>query len=198
MDFKYKYKYPKTKNNNLILILLLFIFIILNSTQNNTKKFHKLIKLTSGKFFTIFDSGIYLYDSNFTICKTLYIFEENEKIISKEDSINTLISEIANIDVYYVIALAKKYLYIYNCTSNSLIRYFLNKLNDDNSKREGVNYNLIPYEINNIYIKFIISHLCDKDRPYKIYFFFMNFIFYKKKLFVKKKIIKRLIIGLLH
>ena len=182
MDSEYKYKYQKLINNSFMFLIFLFIFTIPNNAKDNSNIFHKLIKLTSDEFFIILDSGIYLYDSNFTSCKTLYIFQGNEKIISKEDSINTLISEIANNDKYYAIALAKKYIYIYNCTGNSLTRYFLNKLNDYKADQKGVNYNLIPYEINNIYIKFIISHLYDNTPQHKMYFYFYTINFLQKSI----------------
>ena len=189
----YKNKYPKLICNNLIIIFFLILNIIQNN-DNNINKFHKLIKLTSsGEYFTILDSGIYIYDQNFMACKTLYIFQDSEKISSRKDSINTLISEIENNGQYYAIALAKKYLYIYNCTNNSIFRYLLNKLKETKSDQDGVNYNLIPYEMNNNFIKFIISHMYDNTLGHKIYYYYFTIDFLEKKIISEEKYYKDVI-----
>ena len=189
----YKNKYRQLICNNLIVIFFLFLHIIQNN-ENDINKFHKLMKLTSsGEYFTILDSGLYLYDQNFTACKTLYIFQDSEKISSRKDSINTLISEIENNGQYYAIVLAKKYLYIYNCTNNRIFRYLLKRLKEEKSDQDGVNYNLIPYEINNNFIKFIISHMYDNMVGHKIYFYYFTIDFLAETIISEEKYYKDVI-----
>ena len=175
-------------NNIYLSIIIFYLVTLINSenSQNNENKFQKLIKLPSEEFFIIFENGIYIYNSNFTTCKPLYFFQDTEKIMNSEDSINTLISEIKNGNEHYVISLAKKYLYIYNFTKNNLIRYQLSQLNTKKYNQKGVNYNLIPYEIDNFHIKFIISFLYDNMPYHKIFFLYFNIKFLEKSIECKE------------
>ena len=116
------------------------------------------------------ENGIYIYNSLFSEYNIIFSFKDSQKISNSDDYINTIISEIKSNNINYIVILSKKYLYIYDSTNQKKYEYYLNDLNDKWYSQSGVIYNLLPYEFQNNYIKFIISFAQENGSHHKLIF----------------------------
>ena len=156
--------------------ILILIFSFLNILLEKKEiEFQKIIKLSlSEEYFVIFNTGIFIFNSNFTVNKTIHYFNNQQIISTNDDSINTIISEIKKDNDKYIICLVKKYLYVYQESNNNLNNYYISKLTESTYSQKGVNYNLVPYSIENNNLYLIISLINEKFASHSIYFLYYN------------------------
>ena len=172
MGFLFEFfKYNNKKSIfSFIIIFISFSFFILVKAIDN--KFLKMIKLSNGEYFIIFENLINIYSSNFlnysTISDTITINIKNIKNIS--------ISEYIYEKEIYVLFLIDKSLYIYDYTKKSLNNFLLRELTDLKYDIEGYYFNFIPYKNNDGNIYFIISLIYD----HQISFYYYKIISFQK------------------
>ena len=184
----FKSPYYILSNFILFFVLFLLLFILSESLDN---PFKKLKKLPNGNYYIIRQNGIYLYNNNFTNYKTLYTFQDSEKIITYDDRINTIISELKQDDKTHIINFIKKKIYIYNYEDDNMYDspYNLKELSDKNDYHQnGVNYNLIPYEFSNDNLKFIIAFIVEGIVNHVITFVFYTINIFKKSITCNKEL----------
>ena len=168
--------FMKTLCNNTFFVLLIIISFFIAIKP----EFIKLKKLPNDNYFIIKTDGLYKYNHDFSECNRIYSFTSANQIKTSDDIINTLISEIKQDDITYIICLSKKRIYIYNYNDNELYNspYYLSELNTNKDyKAEGVNYNLIPYNLNENILYFIIILIIEgsiSDIGNKIAFLYYN------------------------
>ena len=174
--------------NYITYISITFYYLLNFVIELNEAKFQKIKKLSSsGDYFIILDNGLFIYNSDFTEKTTIYSFNNNQKISSNEDSTNTIITELKNNDDTYIICLAKKYVYLYDDSNKKIYNYYLSKLSEEDYSQSGVIYNLMPYNIQNNIIYFIISFIREKLAAHKIIFLYYNFNYIENTLNLAEK-----------
>ena len=186
-------------NNTFLILLILTSFFIAIKSKS---EFIKLKKLPNDNYFIIKSDGLYKYNSDFSESNQIYSFTSANQIKTSDDIINTLISEIKQDDITYIICLSKKNIYIYNYNSNKTYGspYYLIGL-DSNDKyiAKGVNYNLIPYNLKENILYFIIILITEGsplDIGNKIVFLYHNINLLNNKItFEKNKNFKDTIYG---
>ena len=149
--------------NIIIFYLLTFVLEIYSEI------FVKLKKINSSNYFAIFNTGLYIYNYDFTQKMLLYEFNESQIIKNDEDKKTAIISDITENNNIYIICLVKKYAYIFNNINNELNLYYLSLLSG-NYDQKGVIYNLMPYDIKNNNIYFILSFIYEKTALNQIIF----------------------------
>ena len=178
-------------NNTFLILLILTSFFIAIKSKS---EFIKLKKLPNDNYFIIKSDGLYKYNSDFSESNQIYSFTSANQIKTSDDIINTLISEIKQDDITYIICLSKKNIYIYNYNSNEIFDspYYLKEL-DSNKKyiAKGVNYNLIPYNLKENILYFIIiliteGSFFDLDIGNKIVFLYHNINLLNNKITFEK------------
>ena len=173
----------------IIYLLITFICFINFVTEVNGAKFQKIKKLSSsGDYFVILDNGLFIYNSNFTENLTIYSFNDIQKISNNEDSINVIISELKNNDDIYIICLVKKYLYLYDDSNKKIYNYYLSDLSSKSDYcQSGVIYNLMPYNIQNNQLYFIISLINEQFAANKIIFLYYNYNYLENTINIKEQ-----------
>ena len=150
-----------------ILYFCLLYYLFYNSLQSLIYgKFPNAKKLPSGHYFILFDKGINIYDSNFSLNKSLCNFSGNE-IIGENDYEKTVISYYkTNNNNYYILCFIKgTFLYIFN-NSNCELAQITIQLNCT-----GKYYYIIPYKYNETSLEYIISFIYEY---YDFYFFYFS------------------------
>ena len=143
-------------NNIIIIISFYYIF---------AGEFIDITKLSlNDKYFVILDTGLYLYDSNFLICSSIYEFkdeykESNNKIILKGFHYKSKA---------YIICLVNEYVFIYNENTYTILNYKIEQI----ILFKDCYYDMMPYKIENSYIGFIV--VLNKDNK-NLLFYFYNF-----------------------
>ena len=143
-------------NNIIIIISFYYIF---------AGEFIDITKLSlNDKYFVILDTGLYLYDSNFLICSSIYEFkdeykESNNKIILKGFHYKSKA---------YIICLVNEYVFIYNENTYTILNYKIEQI----ILFKDCYYDMMPYKIENSYIGFIV--VLNKDNK-SLLFYFYNF-----------------------
>ena len=137
-------------------ILLILIYQINYSLNNDISqyiiegKFPRARLLSSGKYFIILDKGIYLFNNNFSLNKTIYNFTDDE--IIEYDYFEAVIYEFENNHSNYLICINSGfYLYIYETNNNQFYNSFI-----DNVDSTLYSYDLIPYKFNDSTLQYII------------------------------------------
>jgi len=145
------------KLSNLIIIIS-FYYIF-------TREFIDIKKLfLIEKYFIILDTGLYLYDSDFLNCSSIYEFKDEYK---KEN--NTIILKGFHYkSKAYIICLVNEYIFIYNENTYTILNY---KIEQIHKFKDGY-YDMMPYKIENSYLGFIVVLNKDID---KLFFYFYNF-----------------------
>ena len=133
--------------------LYLFLIFIKNSFDSIIiEKFPKAIILPSGNIFMILESGFYIYNSKFSLNKTIYSFTSDEKIDNDEEYNKIAFSEIELDDNFYIFCLTKdKILFLFENNNYQYNKYIL----DLTSK--GNYYSITPKEYNKTETKILIS-----------------------------------------
>ena len=136
------------------ILLILFQKSISETLMNG--RFPNAKLLPSGKYFILVDNGIYIYNSNFSLNKTIANFFNNE-CMDEEDYNKAIITEFKDDynNNFYIICLVKvQFLYIFESQ-----KYILYKriINDINKSRKYIN--LIPLKMDYPNFHFIISFI---------------------------------------
>ena len=152
---------------------LISFFILLHLFQKSIpvtlmegRKFPNVKVLPSGKYFILVDNGIYIYNSNFTLNKTITNFS-NDECMNEEDYNKVIINEfVDDNNNFYIICLVKvQFLYIFESQKYILYK---SKINDIDKTRQY--YNLIPLKMEYPNFHYIISYISQISN-YKINLF---------------------------
>ena len=160
-------------NSNFFSSTLISFFILLHLFQKSIsvtlmegRRFPNVKVLPSGKYFILVDNGIYIYNSNFTLNKTITNFT-NDECMNEEDYNKVNITEfVDDNNNFYIICLVKvQFLYIFESQ-----KYILYKsiINDIDQARQY--YNLIPLKMEYPNFHYIISYI-NQNSNYKINLF---------------------------
>ena len=147
------------------LITLIFLHIFIETKEVTFQKITKISLLE--EYFVVLDTGLYIYNSNFSECSVIYNFNDSQKII---DNYDFTLEEFKNEQHNFIICLIKKYLYIYDYNIKSIFIYYLKEL-DNNI---GEYYDLLPYKFENNFLNFIISFIDLNDNCIKIIYYDFN------------------------
>ena len=151
---------------NIIIIELYFMLILIKTVSADT--FIDIKKLSfNNDYFVILDNGLYLYDSNFKHCALIYEFNKSEYNNIERNKIN--LTELYHENKAYIFCLVNEYLFIFNEYSNQTLCY---KINEISSFGNDDCCNILPYNIENNNINFIIAF---DDDTNGMYFYFYNF-----------------------
>ena len=165
------------KSKYIFIIAFIFNTITCYNTLNISNTKYPITKvLNSGNFFVVLQNGIFIYNPDLTLNKTIYNFTA-EEAINKTDFHKSSISEyIDNKNNRYILCLIKGlYVYIYT-NENDYINKF--ELNID---EKGLFYSLIPNIYNDHIMKVIICFLTENNSIN-----YINFLLYQFNLFDNK------------
>ena len=143
---------------NTLIIIINFYYIFAGEFIDIKKLF--LIE----KYFVILDTGLYLYDSDFLNCASIYEFkdeykEANNKIILKGFHYKSKA---------YIICLVNEYVFIYNENTYTILNYKIEQINTF----KDCYYDMMPYKVENSYLGFIV--VLNKDENI-LFFYYYNF-----------------------
>ena len=139
------------------LTIALMIHLISLLPKNETK-FIEIKSLNSGKYFVVFDNGLFIYNSDFSEIKAFTPIEINS-------SERLIIIKHINQENIYIFCLIKNYLYIYDEKNNKFVPLQMNEL-IEKKLIDYKYYNIIPYNKDNK-LKLIISSLkTEKKRKF--------------------------------
>jgi hypothetical protein len=119
------------------------------------KRFPNVKILPSGKYFILVDNGIYIYNSNFSLNKSITNFS-NDECLNEEDYNKAIITEFKddNNNNFYIICLVKaQFLYIFESQKEILYKSIINI---DKTRNY---YNLIPLKMEYPNFHYIISFI---------------------------------------
>ena len=159
-------------NSNFFSSTLISFFILLHLFQKSIsvtlmegRRFPNVKVLPSGKYFILVDNGIYIYNSNFTLNKTITNFT-NDECMNEEDYNKVNITEfVDDNNNFYIICLVKaQFLYIFESQREILYNWEIN------IKDSGKYYNLIPLKMEYPNFHYIISYISQTSN-YKINLF---------------------------
>ena len=143
------------------LTIALMIYLISLLPKNETK-FIEIKSLNSGKYFVVFDNGLFIYNSDFSESNNIKSIEINssERLI--------IIKHIYQENIY-IFCLLNNYLHIYDEKNNKIDSFQIDKL----IEKELIDYqyyNIIPYNRDNK-LKLIISSLKTEKKKAKCFLF---------------------------
>ena len=163
----------------------LFLFLSFNFTiclfeLKIIENYLQVKLLPSGNYFIILSKGIYIYNPNFTLNKTIHSFTNDENIDNKE---NILISEYKIDDKLFISCLnQQQFLYIFEANT---LEFYTRTLFIDICCYFYYNLNLITYKYkNNDTLEYIIYFFCYRESLYN-YYYEINFLFYEIFSFMK-------------
>lgn len=150
--------FSKLLNSNFFSSILISLFILFSLFQKSISeklmdaKFPNAKVLPSGKYFILVDNGIYIYNSNFSMYKTIVNFS-NDEIMDEKEYAQTKITEFKDNNKFYIICLVKlRFLYIFE----SQEEYFCKR--ELNIDKKIQSYNLIPLKIDYPNFHYVISY----------------------------------------
>ena len=120
-----------------------FILIIIYLIITNERKFLEIKRLSSDKYFVIFDTELVVYTNDFTENKSILNFS---KIIDSFDS--TRIKTYTYNGTIFIFCLIENELFIYDDNKEKIFKFNMNSLISRNLL-EYKYYNIIPYNTNN-------------------------------------------------
>ena len=138
-------------NSRSIIILYIFYYLILIK-EISCGEFIDMKKLSlNDSYFVTLDSGLYVYNSDFSDCALIHNF--NKKINSND---KVIITELYNEQNAYIICLVNDLFYIFDEYTNRTNKCYLNEF--DIFKNNY--YDILPYKIdnNNNNISFFVSY----------------------------------------
>ena len=153
------------------ILLILFQKSISETLMNG--RFPNAKLLPSGKYFILVDNGIYIYNSNFSLNKTITNFSDDE-CIDGTDYNKAIITEFKDDynNNFYIICLVKvQFLYIFESQKYILYKSIINGI-DENRKY----INLIPLKVEYPNFHFIISFISQNTSYYQINLFLQEII----------------------
>ena len=155
-------------------LFLLFLFIK-NCFESIIKgKYPKAIILPSGNFLIILESGLYVYNSDFSLIKAIYTFPENEKIDNDEEYNKIALSEIKLDNIFYIFCLTKNnILFSFENNDYQFNKYYLSDL-----IIKGNYYSINLKEYENQEIKILISFISRENESDSKYKFILNYYVY--------------------
>ena len=145
--------------NFLTIALMIHLISLL---PKNEIKFIEIKSLNSGKYFVVFDNGLFIYNSDFSESNNL-------KSIEIDSSERLIIIKHINQENVYIFCLINKYLYIYDEKNNKIVSFQIDKL----IEKELIDYqyyNIIPYNRDNK-LKLIISSLKTEKKKENFFLF---------------------------
>ena len=151
---------------NVIIVEIIYLLILIKAIYSES--FIDMKKLSHNDYyFVILDTGLYLYDSTIENCSLIYQFnnEELNKENIEKNKIN--ITELYNVQKAYIFCLINEYLFIFNEYNYKLLNYSINEIA---TFKNGEYYNLMPYNIENNNISFIIAF--NNDTNYLLFYFY--------------------------
>ena len=152
------------KSSHIIIIYLYYIFISINEAFSQT--FIDMKKLSiRDNYFVVLDSGLYLYNFNTLNCSLIHEFNNIEY---KNSDNNILINELYYSYKAYIFCLVNEYLFIFNEKTFTLLNYKINEI----SLFTNNFYNILPYNIQNNNISFIIVF---NNASTNLFFYLYNF-----------------------
>ena len=147
-------------NSNSLAIILIIFLISLPSTKET--KFIEIKSLKSGKYFIVFDTNLFIYDTHLKNENTLTGFKMNF-------SSNLIIIKHIFQENTYIFCLINDYIYLYDENENNLSSFKMKDL--IGSELLDYEYiNIIPYNDNNK-LKLIISSLKEELKAEKCFWF---------------------------
>ena len=164
----------------------LIIIYLISFLPKNEAKFIELESLSSGNYFIVLDSGIFIYNNELKEKKSLRDFERNNKI-GTSDIIN-IRKHIYNENIY-IFCRINNYLYIYDEYNNKLTSFIMTYYVDQTLLNYKY-YNIIPYNTNDNKLNIIISSIreevkkewCWESIRCKYYYYYNDYIDYNIKL----------------
>ena len=148
------------------IIIIEFYYILISIKASLGEKFLDLKKLSLyDSYFIILDTGLYLYDFNNFNCSLIYQFNNNEYRGDPNNKI--ILTELYYTYKAYIFCLVNEYLFLYSENTYKLFNY---KIEDIINLNSDINYNIMPYKIENNKICFIFA--LNKDR--NLFFSFYN------------------------
>ena len=132
------------------IIMLYFISFL----QESCAKFFEIKSLSSGKYFVIFDNGIFIYDVNF---KQLKVLQNFNRILSNSDRI--IIKDHIFNEKIYIFGIINNYLYIYDDSKEIII---MNSI--DNKLLNYRYYDILPYNTKENKLNFILKSIIFKSQ----------------------------------
>ena len=147
------------------IVILIFLNLFIETKEIIFQKIKK-ISLTEESF-VVLDTGLYIYNSNFSECSVIYSFNDSQKI---NGNYEFTLEEFKNDEHNFIICLIKKYLYIYDYKMKAIFFYYLKEL--DNNK--AIYYDLLPYKFENNSLNFIISFIDSTNKCIKIVYYDFN------------------------
>ena len=157
--------------NFTIMIIFLFSAIIGNSYLNISNAKYPILKvLNSGNYFIILQKGIYIFNTDLTLNKSIYNFTIDE-IRNETDSTKCGISEyIDNENNHYILYLLKAlYIFIYKDEDE-----FINKF-EINIDEKGYYYDIIPIKYHDNKFETIICFMNNKNNFNQLNFYLYKF-----------------------
>ncbi len=139
-----------------------FIYIIiLFSTQTKCEDIFKYIKKLSfdDNYFVVLDTGLYLYNSKLLNCALITSFNSS---VYKNDNDRIITKELIYDNIYYIFCLVNRYLFLFN-EKNNITNSFL--IDEDDIISTNY-YDLLPYKVENNFLRFIIPFNNDTLRIY--------------------------------
>jgi len=139
-----------------------FIYIIiLFSTQTKCEDIFKDIKKLSfdDNYFVVLDTGLYLYNSKLLNCALITSFNSS---VYKNDNDRIITKELIYDNIYYIFCLVNRYLFLFN-EKNNITNSFL--IDEDDIISTNY-YDLLPYKVENNFLRFIIPFNNDTLRIY--------------------------------
>ena len=157
--------------NFTIMIIFLFSAIIGNSYLNISNAKYPILKvLNSGNYFIILQKGIYIFNTDLTLNKSIYNFTIDE-IRNETDLTKCGISEyIDNENNHYILYLLKAlYIFIYKDEDE-----FINKF-EINIDEKGYYYDIIPIKYHDNKFETIICFMNNKNNFNQLNFYLYKF-----------------------
>ena len=151
---------------NIIIVEIIYLLISIKAIYSES--FIDMKKLSHNDYyFVILDTGLYLYDSMIKNCSLIYQFNNNEIRTDNIEKNKINITELYNEQKAYIFCLINKYLFIFNEYNYKLLNYSIKEIAAFNN---GEYYNLMPYNIENNNISFIIAF--NGDTNYLLFYFY--------------------------
>ena len=161
------FSFDKFKLSNFIFIEIEFYFLI-SIKVIFAAKFIDIKKLsnTDSIYFTVLDTGLFLYDFDNKDYSLIHQFNGNEFRIGSNNIVN--LTELYYEYKAYIFCLVNENLFIFNEYTYKVLNYKINQI----KPFQGYYYNIMPYKIENNNISFIIAF---NGETTNLFFYYYNF-----------------------
>ena len=161
------FSFDKFKLSNFIFIEIEFYFLI-SIKVIFAAEFIDIKKLsnTDSIYFTVLDTGLFLYDFDNKDYSLIHQFNDNEFRIGSNNIVN--LTELYYEYKAYIFCLVNENLFIFNEYTYKVLNYKINEI----IPFQGYYYNIMPYKIENNNISFIIAFNSESTN---LIFYYYNF-----------------------